>query len=117
MRRRPAVLLILLALLVGCGRQERIWPWSFAASSTVNERLNRIVSVDYRDADLVDVVDHLRRVSGLNMVIEPAVLASGLAPVVLHLEQVPVGAVIDAVERFTGSRVVVRDEILFWSLR
>lgn len=108
-----AVLTALFAL-AGCGRPQPVAVCRCHAGGSLSERLNRPITVAFADAALADVVEHLHRASDLHMVLDPAVVTVARPPLTLQMSEAPVGAVIVAVERAAGVRVVVRNEVVYW---
>ena len=106
--------LFVVLLLCSCGetRVERIWPFAPDPSAPIHRILQQKVSVDFKDADIEDVIRYLAQVSGMGLVVTPRVSANQPVPITLKLSDVKLGTVILFVQQISGYKVFMQDDIL-----
>jgi hypothetical protein len=110
--------LLLLAVfclgVVSCSREtDRVWSFSPDLNDNLYRILQDKINVDYDDCAIEDAVVDIRQKSGINIIMVPEVMANGVAPVTLHLRNVRVGTVLDALSRTTGIDVRIMDDIVY----
>ncbi len=81
----------------------------------INSKLEQEVTLDFQDHDLVDVIDFLQRITNVNIVLDPQVVAAGPPPVTLRVEAMKLRYVIEFIMKLTGLNYTLRDEALFIS--
>jgi type II secretory pathway component GspD/PulD (secretin) len=87
-------------------------PWKQA----VNAALDQEITLDFQDTDLVDVISFLQRITSVNFVIDPAVIAGGsVPPVTLKVEAMKLRYVLDYVMRLTQLNYSIRDQAIYVS--
>lgn len=87
-------------------------PWKQA----VNAALDQEITLDFQDTDLVDVISFLQRITSVNFVIDPAVIAGGgVPPVTLKVDAMKLRYVLDYVMRLTNLNYSIRDQAIYVS--
>lgn len=90
--------------------QDKAWEKAIA------EKLDAEVHVEFSESDLTDVVSFLQKVSGVNIVIDPAVMSGGQqTPVTLTEDHVKLRQVLDTIMSLTNLHYVLKDEAVFIS--
>jgi hypothetical protein len=79
-------------------------PGGTAPTGAMAARLNQRITVDFKDASIDDVANFLRSVSGANLVIAPAVTASGTT-VTLKATSMSLGNVLHWVTKMTDTHI------------
>jgi general secretion pathway protein D len=79
----------------------------------INNQLEQEVTLDFQDHDLVDVVDFLQRITKVNIVLDPKVVAAAPPPVTLRVEAMKLRYVIEFIMKLTGLNYTLRDEALY----
>ncbi len=82
---------------------------------TVNDQLEQEVTLDFQDSDLADVVQFLQRITSVNIVLDPQVIATSPPPVTLKVDRMKLRYVLDFIMRLSGLNYVLRDEAIFIS--
>lgn len=75
--------------------------------------LDHAITLDFQDTALDEAVSFLRKVTGLNLVIDPRIVAGGMPTLTLRVEQMKTRFVLDFVGKLSGLAWVQRDEALF----
>lgn len=95
----------------GAGNDESE-PWK----QKVNAALDQEITLDFADTDLVDVIAFLQRITSVNFVIDPAVIAGGgVPPVTLKVDSMKLRYVLDYVMRLTTLNYSIRDQAIYIS--
>jgi RNA polymerase sigma-70 factor, ECF subfamily len=79
----------------------------------LSARLQQHVTMEFVDHDVVDVVAFLQRVSNVNIVFDPTIIAAGCPAVDLVVTDVTVQAALDHLTSKAGLRYEFRDEAVF----
>ncbi len=79
----------------------------------ISNQLEQEVTLDFQDHDLVDVVDFLQKITSVNIVLDPQVIAATPPPVTLRVEAMKLRNVMDFIMKLTGLNYTLRDEALF----
>jgi general secretion pathway protein D len=79
----------------------------------INNQLEQEVTLDFQDHDLVDVVDFLQKITNVNIVLDPKVVAATPPPVTLRVEAMKLRNVIQFIMQLTGLNYTLRDEALY----
>ena len=79
----------------------------------IANQLEQEVTLDFQDHDLVDVVDFLQKITSVNIVLDPQVIAAAPPPVTLRVEAMKLRYVIDFIMKLTGLNYTLRDEALY----
>lgn len=79
-------------------------PGGAAPTGALATRLNQRVTVDFKDTPVEEVADFLRKLSGANIVVAPAVTTSG-ALVTLKASNMSLGNVLHWVTKLTGTHI------------
>ncbi len=79
----------------------------------INNQLEQEITLDFQDHDLVDVVDFLQRITNVNIVLDPQVVAAAPPPVTLRVEAMKLRYVVDFIMKLTGLSYTLRDEALY----
>ncbi len=79
----------------------------------IANQLEQEVTLDFQDHDLVDVVDFLQRITNVNIVLDPQVIAAAPPPVTLRVEAMKLRYVIEFIMKLTGLNYALRDEALY----
>ncbi|HEX3134006.1 MAG TPA: hypothetical protein VHX44_10550 [Planctomycetota bacterium] len=79
----------------------------------INNQLEQEVTLDFQDHDLVDVVDFLQKITNVNIVLDPKVVAAAPPPVTLRVEAMKLRYVIEFIMKLTGLNYALRDEALY----
>ena len=79
----------------------------------IANQLEQEVTLDFQDHDLVDVVDFLQRITSVNIVLDPQVIAAAPPPVTLRVEAMKLRYVIEFIMKLTGLNYALRDEALY----
>jgi type II secretory pathway component GspD/PulD (secretin) len=93
------------------GLDERNDTWR----KNINSQLEQEVTLDFQDQDLVDVVGFLQRITSVNIVLDPQVIAAAPPPVTLRVESMKLRYVLDFIMKLTGLNYTLRDEAIFIS--
>jgi len=87
-------------------------PWR----QQIGAQLDQEITLDFQDTDLVDVIAFLQRITNVNFVIDPAVIAGGaVPPVTLRVEAMKLRYVLDYVMRLTSLNYAMRDQAIYVS--
>ena len=87
-------------------------PWR----QQIATQLDQEITLDFQDTDLVDVIAFLQRITNVNFVIDPAVIAGGsVPPVTLRVEAMKLRYVLDYVMRLTSLNYAMRDQAIYVS--
>ncbi len=87
-------------------------PWR----QSINAALDQEITLDFQDTDLIDVIAFLQRITNVNFVIDPQVIAGGaVPPVTLRVEGMRLRYVLDYVMRLTSLNYVMRDQAIYVS--
>jgi general secretion pathway protein D len=81
----------------------------------INNQLEQEVTLDFQDHDLVDVLAFLQRITNVNIVLDPKVIAKGSPPVTLRVEAMKLRYVLEFIMRLTGLSYIMRNEAIFIS--
>ncbi len=81
----------------------------------INAQLEQEVTLDFQDNDLVETINFLQRITGVNIVIDPEVIAAAPPPVTLKVDAMKLRNVLDFIMRLTSLNYVLRDEAIFIS--
>ena len=79
----------------------------------INNQLEQEITLDFQDHDLVDVVDFLQKLTNVNIVLDPQVVAAAPPPVTLRVEAMKLRYVVDFIMKLTGLSYTLRDEALY----
>ncbi len=79
------------------------------AQIAFTQKLDGKVTLDYQDVDFVDVIDFIMRITGINIVLDPAVMKQVPAPITLKVQAMRIGDVLDLIERRSGLEHLVKD--------
>ncbi|MBA3698249.1 MAG: hypothetical protein H0W78_05310 [Planctomycetes bacterium] len=79
----------------------------------IANQLEQEVTLDFQDHDLVDVVDFLQRITNVNIVLDPQVIAAAPPPVTLRVEAMKLRYVVEFIMKLTGLNYALRDEALY----
>lgn len=79
----------------------------------IANQLEQEVTLDFQDHDLVDVVDFLQKITSVNIVLDPQVIAAAPPPVTLRVEAMKLRYVIEFIMKLTGLSYTLRDEALY----
>jgi len=79
------------------------------------DQLDQEVTLDFQDHDLPDVVNFLQKITGVNFVLDPAVIAAGTPPVTLRVEAMKLRYVLDFIMKLTNLSYTVRNQAIFIS--
>jgi hypothetical protein len=89
------------------------------APRSLEDALRRLanvrVTVSFKEAPLSDVVDYVRRVSGMNVIVAPALAVKGLdtiRPLTLTLTDVSLKQVAEIVNQFSGTKFKFEEGVL-----
>jgi type II secretory pathway component GspD/PulD (secretin) len=93
------------------GLDERNDTWR----KNINSQLEQEVTLDFQDNDLVDVVGFLQKITNVNIVLDPKVVAAAPPPVTLRVESMKLRYVLDFIMKLTGLNYTLRDEAIFIS--
>ena len=107
-------IVVVVLLLCSCGekRVERILPFAPDPSAPIHRILQQHVTVNFKDADIEDVIAYIRQVSGMGMMVTPRVSAAQPTTITLKLNDVRLGTVILFVQQITNYKIFVQDDIL-----
>ncbi len=82
----------------------------------INAALDQEITLDFQDTDLIDVISFLQKITNVNFVIDPQVIAGGaVPPVTLRVEGMKLRYVLDYVMRLTQLSYVMRDQAIYVS--
>ena len=111
------LLAIICAALISCSpRIERVWPFLPDPNVQLNEYLQKIISVDYQDMDIAEVVEDLRVKSNINIVVAMHVSISGPIPITLKLTNVRVGTVLLFIQNLSQLPLSVKDDVFVFGM-
>lgn len=79
----------------------------------IANQLEQEVTLDFQDHDLVDVVDFLQKITSVNIVLDPQVIAAAPPPVTLRVEAMKLRYVVEFIMKLTGLSYTLRDEALY----
>lgn len=78
-------------------------------------KLEQKVTVKLEDISLIEAVDYLRNITGVNIVLDPVVVAGAPAMVPLDVKEMQLKFVLDYIMRSTSLNYTMRDEAIFIS--
>lgn len=78
--------------------------------------LDHEITLDFQDTNLIEAVSFLRKITGLNLVIDPRIMAGGAPTLTLRVETMKTRSVLEFISRLSGLVWVYRDEALFLTL-
>jgi type II secretory pathway component GspD/PulD (secretin) len=81
----------------------------------INNQLEQEVTLDFQDHDLAAVIDFLQKITKVNIVLDPKVVAASPPPITLRVEAMKLRNVMDFIMKLTGLNYTLRDEALFIS--
>jgi len=82
----------------------------------INAALDQEITLDFQDTDLIDVISFLQKITNVNFVIDPQVIAGGaVPPVTLRVEGMRLRYVLDYVMRLTQLNYAMRDQAIYVS--
>ena len=93
------------------GLQEESESWR----KEINNQLEQEVTLDFADHDLVDVLAFLQKITNVNIVLDPKVVAASPPPVTLRVESMKLRFVLEFVMKLTGLNYTLRDEAIYIS--
>ena len=73
--------------------------------------LRQRITCDFREAELVDVVDFLRRASGINMVFDPRLQAD---PITLTVNDMQMSSVLYWIETLSGCTISYINQAIYF---
>lgn len=76
------------------------------------KQLDQEITLDFQDTDLVDIMSFMRRVSGLNVVVDP-ILAEQSLPVTLKVEKMALRHVLSYIGKLTNVAIVIDHGALY----
>jgi type II secretory pathway component GspD/PulD (secretin) len=79
----------------------------------INNQLEQEVTLDFQDHDLVDVVAFLQKITNVNIVLDPKVVAAAPPPVNLRVEAMKLRYVLEFIMKLTGLSYTLRDEAIY----
>lgn len=79
----------------------------------INNQLEQEVTLNFQDTDLGEVVDFLQKITNVNIVLDPKVVAATPPPVTLRVDQMKLRFVVDFIMKLTGLSYTLRDEALY----
>ena len=82
---------------------------------TITDQLEQEVTLDFQDNDLADVVQFLQRITSVNIVLDPRVIANSPPPVTLRVDKMKLRFVLDFIMRITSLKYALRDEAIYIS--
>ncbi len=81
----------------------------------IDDQLEQEVTIDFQDTDLADVVVFLQRITSVNLVLDPQVLATTPPPVTLKAEKLKLRFVLNFIMKLTNLHYAMRDEAIYIS--
>jgi type II secretory pathway component GspD/PulD (secretin) len=82
----------------------------------IKDRLEQMITVQFEDAELVDVVDFLRRTTGVNIIIATEVIAdAAVPPITLSATNMKLKTALKWVMQITRLQMVIRNQAIFIS--
>jgi type II secretory pathway component GspD/PulD (secretin) len=93
------------------GLQEESEAWR----KEINNQLEQEVTLDFQDHDLVDVLNFLQKITNVNIVLDPKVVAASPPPVTLRVESMKLRYVLEFIMKLTNLSYTLRDEAIFVS--
>ena len=82
----------------------------------ISRKLDQVVTIDFRDLDIADIVSFLQRNTDVNFILDPQVLIDGsVPPITLQLNDVKLSNALDFIMRQTGLRYRLQGEAVFIS--
>ena len=93
------------------GLQEENEAWR----KEINSQLEQEVTLDFQDHDLVDVLAFLQRITNVNIVLDPKVVAASPPPVTLRVEAMKLRYVLEFIMKLTNLSYTLRDEAIYIS--
>ncbi len=82
----------------------------------IEAQLEQEVTLDFADTELNDVITFLQRITNVNFVVDPQVIAGGaVSPVTLRVEAMKLKYVLDYVMRLTSLSYTMRDQAIYVS--
>ena len=81
----------------------------------IKNQLEQEVTLDFADHDLVDVLAFLQRITNVNIVLDPKVVAASPPPVTLRVEAMKLRYVLEFIMKLTGLNYTLRDEAIYIS--
>jgi hypothetical protein len=79
------------------------------APSVFDHRMDQLITVDFKDNSLPDCIDLMRKVSGLNFIIDPQLQNATTPLVTLRVQRMTLRHVLAHIGRLTGTTCVQRD--------
>lgn len=95
--------------LVRMRQGQVVEPWRAA----ILNQLEKTVTLNFEGKDLVDTVDFLQRLTGTNIIIDPAVIAASPPLINLKVADMPLKYVLDFIMRSASTRYVLRDQAVY----
>jgi RNA polymerase sigma-70 factor (ECF subfamily) len=95
--------------LVRMRQGQVVEPWRAA----ILNQLEKTVTLNFEGKDLVDIVDFLQRLTGTNIIIDPAVIAASPPLINLKVADMPLKYVLEYIVRQTSTRYVLRDQAVY----
>ncbi|GDY12425.1 hypothetical protein LBMAG53_13030 [Planctomycetota bacterium] len=89
------------------GAQEAAWVKS------INNQLEQEVTLDFQEQQIDEVIKFLQKVTGVNIITDPRVLAASPPPVTLKVERMKLRFVLDYIMKLTQLTYVLRDEAIY----
>ncbi|MBA3709152.1 MAG: hypothetical protein H0W83_10085, partial [Planctomycetes bacterium] len=77
-------------------------------------QLDQQVTLDFQDTDLSDAISFVHKVTGVNMLIDPALIAASPPPVTMKVDHMALRFVLDFVARGAGVAYELRDQVVYW---
>ncbi len=81
----------------------------------IKNQLEQEVTLDFQDHDLVDVLAFLQRITNVNIILDPKVVAAAPPPVTLRVEAMKLKYVLEFIMKLTNLTYTLRDEAIFVS--
>ncbi|MFW5828678.1 MAG: hypothetical protein ACOCXA_00310 [Planctomycetota bacterium] len=82
----------------------------------VRQELRQQLTLEFVDAEISDVVEFLQQNTGVNIVLDPEVVASGdVPPITMQVDNIRMENALEFIMTLTGLRYVLRDEALYIS--
>ena len=81
----------------------------------INDQLEQEIHVEFSETDLADVVAFLQKVTGVNIIVDPAVAQATPPPVTLNVDKMTLKQVLDTIMRLTNLHYALRDEAIYIS--
>jgi tetratricopeptide (TPR) repeat protein len=82
---------------------------------SIEDQLEQEIHVEFSETDLPDVVSFLQKVTGVNIVLDPAVINTTPPPVTLTVDHIKLKYVLDTIMKITSLSYVLKDEAIYIS--